>query len=120
MQEARSTLTWFTRLFLVALVVQFFFAGVAAFGAEGWGLHQGFGLALVAASLVLLVIAALARTALVFAALLFVAMLLQMVLAQLVDTSAWLASLHAVNALAVMGLAGTVAARAARSRVPAV
>ncbi|MEX2212325.1 MAG: hypothetical protein WD689_11255 [Gaiellaceae bacterium] len=119
MLQARSALTWLVRLFLAALVVQFFFAGAGAFGAESWDLHSAFGFGLVAGSLAILVVAALARQSLVLGALLFGAMLLQMVLSQLVDTSAWVASLHAVNALAVLGLAGSLAARAARSRVPA-
>jgi hypothetical protein len=119
MQQARPVLTWLARLFLVALVVQFLFAGAGAFSAESWDLHSVFGLVLVIASLVILIVAVLARRSLVLASLLFGAMVLQMVLAQLDDTSRWLASLHAVNALAVMGLAAGLAGHARRGRVPA-
>jgi hypothetical protein len=116
MNQARTALVWIVRLFLVALVVQFFFAGAAAFGAESWDLHSAFGLVLVGASLVILVVAALARQWLRWAGILVVAMLLQMVLAQLDDQSAWIASLHAVNALVVLGVAGRMAGHA-RGRV---
>ena len=109
MQQARTVQVWIVRLFLVAVVVQFFFAGAGAFGAESWDLHSVFGLVLVIASLLILVIAALARRWLLWAGILVLAMLLQMVLAQLADESAWLASLHAVNALVVLGVAGRMA-----------
>lgn len=120
MQQARVALTWLVRLFLIAVVVQFFFAGASAFRATtDWDLHIVFGYALLIASLVILIVAVLARRSLVLAAILFVAMVLQIVLAQLDDTSRWLASLHAVNALAVLGLAGALAGHARRGRVPA-
>jgi hypothetical protein len=120
MQQARAVLTWLARLFLVALVVQFFFAGAGAFRATtDWDLHIVLGYVLVIASLVVLIVAVLARRSLVLASLLFGAMVLQMLLAQLDDTSRWLASLHAVNALAVIGLAGGLAGHARRRRVPA-
>jgi hypothetical protein len=115
MQQARAALTWLARLFLIALVVQFFFAGAGAFGAESWDLHSSFGFFLVIASLVILVVAVLARRSLVLAVLLFGAMVVQMVLAR-IDAD-WIASLHAVNALAVMGLAAGLAGHARRGRV---
>lgn len=116
MQQARTVQIWSARLFLVALVVQFFFAGAGAFGAGSWDLHSVFGFFLVAASLVILLIAALARRWILWAGILVLAMLLQMVLAQLADESAWIASLHAVNALVVLGVAGRMAGHA-RGRV---
>lgn len=120
MQQARAALTWLARLFLIALVVQFFFAGAGSFRATtDWDLHIVLGYALLIASLVILVVAVLARRSLVLAGLLFVAMVLQMVLAQLDDTSRWLASLHAVNALAVIGIAAGLAGHARRGRVRA-
>jgi hypothetical protein len=118
MQQARAALTWLARLFLIALVVQFFFAGAGAFGATtDWDLHIVLGYALLIASLVILVLAVLARRSLVLAVLLFGAMVLQMVLAR-IDAD-WIASLHAVNALAVMGLAAGLAGHARRGRGPA-
>lgn len=117
MQQARIALTWLARLFLITLVVQFFFAGAGAFGAESWDLHSAFGFFLVVASLVILVIALIARGSVFLALGLFVAMVLQIVLAE-IDVE-WIASLHAVNALAVIGLAGALAGHARRRRVPA-
>lgn len=111
MAQARVALTWLVRLFLAALVVQFFLAGASAFGAESWDPHSALGFFLVIASLVILIVAAVAQRSVIFAALLFAAMVLQLLLANVIaDASNWLGALHAVNALVVLGLAGRMAA----------
>jgi hypothetical protein len=71
----------------------------------------------VAGSLALLVLALAARRAVVVGTLLFVSMLVQLGLAQLDETSRWLASLHAVNALVVVGLAMMMTTRTQRPSV---
>ena len=100
-----------------AVLVQFFFAGIGIFGEEPWG-EEAFtphiltGLLAVPTSLVLLILAAVSaftgnlrgRTV-GMAALLFVLLIAQVLLGGLAqDISPFLAALHPVNALVLLGL----------------
>ena len=110
-RTAQLGLAW---LFLAALVVQFFLAGAGAFGASDWDAHADLGDALLPASLALLALALLARAFARESAVLFVLVVAQFFLGN--AGSEWVAALHAVNALAVFGLALAIATRARRAR----
>jgi len=89
-------------IYLLGVVVQFFLAGLGAFGATTYDAHRGVGLALGLISLVLLVVAFVAKlpgSQLVLAVVLVVLNILQLFLGQ-VDVDE-VAALHAVNALAI-------------------
>jgi len=106
MNSARVLFFGLTSTYLVAVLVQFFLAGLVTFGTSDWDLHRGVGFALGIASLVLLFIAILGRLPrrLVLGTLLLVGLNgLQMVLAN-IDVEE-LAALHPVNAVAIAALA---------------
>jgi hypothetical protein len=93
-------------IYLLGVVVQFFLAGLGAFGASSYDAHRGLGFILGIISLVLLVIALvgrLPRGVFLLTVLLVGLNLLQLVLAN-VDVEE-IAALHAVNALAIFFVA---------------
>lgn len=102
---------------LAAIVVQFVFAGLGAFGAS-FDPHRALGYAIAGMSLLLLVAMVIARPSrqvTLLAVLLPVLAIVQMILAGLGDeTDAWFGGLHALNALAVMGLTARLASMARR------
>ena len=92
----------FVFLFLAA-VVQFFLAGLGAFGAESYDAHQGMGSLLSLISLVLLVLAFVGRREAVPASVaLFVLMIIQTVLGVAGEDVGVLGGLHPVNGLLVL------------------
>jgi hypothetical protein len=103
---------YLVRFIALGVLVQFFLAGAGAFGAISFDAHRALGT-------ILIVLAALALPAALAAhrfrrhtAVLFGFLLLQGALGVLgSDTQAWFGGLHAVNALAVMGAAATLARR---------
>lgn len=104
---------------LLAGVVQFVFAGLGAFGAS-FDPHRMLGNAFGAATVVLLVLMLIARpgtrAVLLTVLLVVLAFAVQPLLANLGDdTDAWFGGLHALNALAMMGLLGNLTAIAARA-----
>ena len=110
---ARSIQRLLAALIAAGVAAQFFLAGAGAFHAAGYGPHRALGwVLLIAAAIVFLV--ALAAVRLVrHSALLLLAFVLQAGLGVLgADTQAWFGARHAVNALAVMAAAGTLARRA--------
>jgi hypothetical protein len=118
MEQARVAQIWVTWLFLAALAVEFFFAGAGAFGAADWDLHRAYGWFLTAASVLLLVVAAVARRLIPLSAALVAVMIVQWLLATLgEDASEWLGALHGLNALVAFGVAMTIAVRAQRVRI---
>ena len=117
MEQARVAQIWLTWVFLVALAVEFFFAGAGAFDAASWELHEGYGYFLVVASVVLLVVAGVARRLIRLSAALVVVMVVQLVLANLGDDTEWLGAVHGLNALVVFGVATMIAVRAQRVRI---
>ncbi len=101
--------------YLAAVALQFYAAGLALFGAAGFGPHAllGYGLVLGAATLTALTAAAgYPRRTVAFAAGLVLLTVLQPVLALSLRASApALAALHALNALVIFSLAAIVAQR---------
>jgi len=97
-------------LFLVIGVVQFFLAGLGAFGEpDGWDIHTDLGRLMTLIALVLVVLAALGRpAALPISIVLLALMIIQNVLGIVGDDVKVLGALHPVNALLVLG-AGSLA-----------
>lgn len=108
------------RLIALGVLVQFFLAGAGAFGATSFGAHEALGTILVGLAGVALLLALLGRRFRRHTAALFGLLLLQAILGVLgADTEAWIGGLHAVNALAVIAAAGTLARRTTMRDVPA-
>jgi heme A synthase len=98
-------------LFLAAVVVQFFLAGLGAFGAESYAAHRALGNALGVVGLVLIILAAVGRReALQASAVLFVLLIVQAILGAAGDDLGVLGGLHPVNALAILGVGSLTAA----------
>jgi hypothetical protein len=116
----RTAHRYTVRLVALGVVVQFFLAGAGAFGAISFDAHEALGTVLLVLSGVALVLSLLAHAFRRYTALLVGTLLLQAVLGILgADTQAWIGGLHAVNAIAVMGVAGTLAGRTSeRGRPP--
>lgn len=110
-------------LTMALIATQFFLAGAAAFGATSFDAHKAVGSALVLVVVLALVVAALARRHTVHAAILLGVTVLQLVLGSLGADEPWIGAFHGLNALVVMGVAGTLARKAfaapARSGRPA-
>lgn len=123
MSNARSAHGVLTLIFAVLLIPQFFLVGLMLFEAEGFGAHNGLGSALAALSLVILILALVSRHLVTLSAVLLGLMVLQIVLAAIGrEGSGWIGALHAVNALVVVGVAGSLAHRVGpvlRGRRPA-
>ncbi|MCW3048133.1 MAG: putative rane protein [Solirubrobacterales bacterium] len=99
-------------LFLAAVVVQFFLAGLGAFG-ESYAAHRALGNALGLIGLVLVILAAVGRReALQASAVLFVLLIVQAILGSVGDDVRVLGALHPVNALAILGVGSLTAAGA--------
>lgn len=105
-------------LFVVGVVVQFFLAGVGAFGAlhekagDAFGPHAANGSLLSVLSLLMLVVVAVARPGRGLARLsvwLVAAMVVQNLLASVGDNHRWVGALHPVNGLVVTALAVRIA-----------
>lgn len=118
------------RLILVGFVVQIYLAGLGAFGAASYEMHRVWGY-LLSLPILLLVVLALAgrigRRGIGATVLLFGLYVVQFVLPGLRVGLPYVAALHVLNALALLGAAaaaarasaGFVAARAARTDTPA-
>jgi hypothetical protein len=107
------------------LVLQIYLAGAALFGSTTFQPHRSFGDALGAAILILLVVALIARPGrrvLGLAAALTALTIVQILLPSLRSGLPWVAALHAVNAVALVGvtlnLARAVSQAAATTRSP--
>jgi hypothetical protein len=91
------------------VVTQFVLAGAGAFGATSFDAHRTVGNVVVGVALIGLVLAAISRTHLPHTAAVFGLALLQTILGTLGSDEPWLGAFHGLNALAVMGAAGTLA-----------
>jgi Family of unknown function (DUF6220) len=91
------------------VVTQFFLAGAGAFGATSFDAHKTVGSVAVLVALVGLVLALLTRRLLGHTAAVFGLLLLQAVLGTLGSDEPWIGALHGLNAVAVMGAAGSLA-----------
>jgi hypothetical protein len=97
-------------LFLAGAVVQFFLAGLGAFGGTSFEPHQIWGTVLTVISLIVLILAfAGRRAALQSSAILFGLMILQNILGGVGTDVPVLGALHPVVGLAVLGAAMTAA-----------
>jgi hypothetical protein len=95
-------------LIALGVVVQVFLAGLGIFGAESFDAHEGFGWALHTSAIVLFLLALLGprtRRTIGLAFGLLVLMTVQIMLVGARDDTPWLAALHPVLALFVLGLA---------------
>lgn len=94
-------------LTMAGLLVQFYLAGVGAFGADSWDMHKTWGYILgipILLLLILTVIGRLGRNKIGPAVLLVVLFIVQIVLVEIQSDAAWISALHPVNGLALMGL----------------
>ena len=111
-------------LFLaVAALVQFFLAGLAAFGHGDWDVHTAIGSLLTLVALVVLVLAFVGRReALQASVVLFVLMIVQSILGAAGEDVSVLGALHPVNGVLILGAAMLAAAgrpvRMAHGRSP--
>jgi Family of unknown function (DUF6220) len=115
MSQARVIYFALAAFYLAGVVVQFFLAGLGAFGATSFDPHRGLGFALGIASLVLFVLALvvrLPRLVLLLTAALVGLNVLQSVLAN-IDVEE-IAALHVVNALAIVYVAQELMQRSRR------
>jgi Family of unknown function (DUF6220) len=90
---------------LIAVIAQFFFAGLGVFGATSFQLHMVTGELIWYASVLLVLLAlvgGMGRKTIGFSALLFVLMLIQSVIVNIHQP--FIAALHPVNGLAIMGV----------------
>jgi hypothetical protein len=93
-------------VFLAGGAVQFFLAGLAAFGGTDWGAHQFWGTVLTALALVIAILAAIGRREAVQAStVLLVLMIVQNLLGGFGTDAPVLGALHPVNGLAILGVA---------------
>jgi hypothetical protein len=116
-RAAQAGYRWLLLAFLVLGAVQIFLAGLGAFRIDNLGVpgesafapHRAVGFAMAGVALVILVLALMARPgvrAVIASALLFVlAVLVQSLLAGLADSSVWFGGLHALDGLAILGIA---------------
>jgi len=100
-------------LYLAAIALQFYAAGLAVFGASSFMTHAMFGYSMIIGAIILLVLTFAARlsrrTKLLAAGVLFLTAL-QPVLALIRSPIPVLAALHPVNALIIFALAARIAA----------
>jgi hypothetical protein len=97
-------------LFLVGGLVQFFLAGLGAFG-EGWDAHKLWGNALTVIALILVILAFVGRReALQASIVLLVLVIVQGFLAVVGEDVAIIGALHPVNALLLLWVASTAMA----------
>jgi hypothetical protein len=96
---------------LTALMVvsQFFFAGAGAFGATSFDAHRTIGSLAILVALVGLVLALLTRRHRGHSAALVGLLVLQALLGDFGGDEPWVGAVHGLNAIAVMGAAGTLA-----------
>jgi uncharacterized membrane protein YkvI len=111
MPWARRTYRWLIWLFLLGLAIQFLFAGLGTLGGESIEPHRGLGNLLILISLVLAVLAAVARLERPIIPMTIVLLLLtalQILWAQL-ESPMWLRSFHVFDAFLLAGLADNLA-----------
>jgi hypothetical protein len=111
---ARSAHRVTAALVAAVVVTQFFLAGAGAFGATSFRAHTLLGTLLLVLAGIAVALALLGRTLVRHTLLVLVLVAVQLALGVLgADAQAWFGALHAVNALAVMGGAATLARSAA-------
>src|SRR5262245_42092857 len=99
------------RIFLAGLLLQFYLAGTALFGVGSFEPHRMLGNALTMLAIlfpVLAVVGRLERQLIGLSMLLVFLTIVQVILPSLRVNAAWIAALHPVNALALMGISATI------------
>jgi hypothetical protein len=91
------------------VVTQFFLAGAGAFGATSFDPHRTVGSVAVLVALLGLGLAGLTRRHVAHSAAVLGLLVVQFVLGSLGGDEPWIGALHGLNAIAVMGAAGTLA-----------
>ena len=116
-RAAQAGYRWLLLAFLVLGAVQIFLAGLGAFRIDNLGVsgesafapHRDVGFAMGGVALFILVLALIARPgvrAVIASALLFLlVVLVQSLLASLADNTVWFGGLHALDGLAILGIA---------------
>jgi hypothetical protein len=116
-RAAQAGYRWALLAFLALGAVQIFLAGLGAFRIDNLGVsgdtafapHRAVGFAMGGVALLILVLALIARPggrAVIGSVLLFLlAVLVQSLLASLADNTVWFGGLHALDGLAILGLA---------------
>ena len=116
-RAAQAGYRWLLLAFLVLGAVQIFLAGLGAFRIDNLGVsgdtafapHRAVGFAMGGVALLILVLALIARPgvrAVIGSVLLFLlAVLVQSLLASLADNTVWFGGLHALDGLAILGIA---------------
>ncbi len=103
---------WLVRIFMAGLVLQFYLAGAPIFGVRlSFEPHRILGFALIIVAILFLVLALvgrLGRKLIGFSTLLVFLTIVQAILPSLRGISPWIAALHPVNALALMGISATI------------
>ena len=117
MVAAKRILVIASMLFLLGVVLQFFFAGLALLGGEDWEMHRGFGWsALTLTPVLILVVAYLAKVGRVTLFLSVALVVLAVIQPFWVSEfeGEFLGSMHVLGALVIFTLAHHVALRAMR------
>ncbi len=116
-RAAQSGYRWLLLAFLMLGAVQIFLAGLGAFRIDNLGVsgdtafapHRAVGFAMGGVALFILILALMARPgvrAVIGSALLFLlAFLVQSLLVSLADNTVWFGGLHALDGLAILGIA---------------
>jgi hypothetical protein len=102
---------WAARIFLAGLLLQFYLAGTAMFGAGSFQPHRMLGSVLTVLVILLPVLALagrLGRQLIGLSILLVVLTIVQMMLPSLRGAAPWIAGLHPVNALVLMGISARI------------
>jgi ABC-type polysaccharide/polyol phosphate export permease len=102
---------WLARIFLAGLLLQFYLASTPIFGAGSFQPHRMLGAALTLLVFLfplLALVGRLGRQLIGFSILLVVLMIVQMMLPSLRGAAPWIAALHPVNALVLMGLSARI------------
>ena len=102
---------WLARIVLAGFLAQFYLAGTGIFGVGTLDPHRMLG-SVLAIPIILLLILALAgrmgQRLIGLSVLLVVLTIVQAMLPSLRDDAAWLAALHPINALALMGITAAI------------
>jgi hypothetical protein len=96
---------------LAGVLLQFYLAGMALFGAASFEIHRTLGYLLVAPAILLLVLALagrLGRLLIGLSVLLVLLTIVQIMLPSLRGSASWIAALHPVNALALLGISAAI------------
>jgi hypothetical protein len=119
MDVARKFFVWFAWLFVLAVAIQFLFAGLGILGGESLEPHRQWGFIVLHLIPILMLIAAIigrmGRTVIVLTVVLFLLVFLQPLLVDPELDPHWLRSLHVLNALFIFALGYHLAQRGTRT-----